>query len=305
MKFSVGYPLAHNPRDDALMTADFLGEFARVAEECGYHSVNVTEHPIPGNKFLDAGGHHAPDPFVTLAFAAGVTTSIGLLTNLTVVPYRNPFLLAKAAATLDRISNGRLVLGVGTGYLKPEFFALGVDFEERNDLFDESLAVCRQVWTGGPVAVEGRHFSARDNAALPTPVQDPLPIWIGGNAQRSRQRVADVGQGWMPMPNPPEFAPTRRSALLEDRDDLARMLADLETRRREAGRTDAVDVMFMAFDPALPGTGEWDAGGHRDEVRANADLGVTWHQITPSGATGDDVLDVVRRYADDVVSQMS
>jgi len=83
------------------------------------------------------------------------------------------------------------------------------------------------------------------------------------------------------------------------------MLADLETRRRDAGRTDAVDVMFMAFDPALPGTGEWDAGGHRDEVRANADLGVTWHQITPSGATGDDVLDVVRRYADDVVSQMS
>src|SRR5436309_3313880 len=63
MKFSVGYPLAHNPRDDALMTAEFLGDFARVAEECGYHSVNVTEHPIPGNKFLASGGHHAPDPF--------------------------------------------------------------------------------------------------------------------------------------------------------------------------------------------------------------------------------------------------
>jgi probable F420-dependent oxidoreductase len=305
MKFSVGYPLAHNSRDDAFMTAEFLGDFARVAEECGYHSVNVTEHPIPGNKFLDAGGHHAPDPFVTLAFAAGVTTSIQLLTNLTVVPYRNPFLLAKAAATLDRVSNGRLVLGVGTGYLKPEFFALGVDFEERNDLFDESLAVCREVWTGGAVALDGRHFSARDNSALPTPVQDPLPIWIGGNAQRSRQRVADVGQGWMPMPNPPEFAATRRSALLESRDDLARMLADLEDRRRAAGRADRLDVMFMAFDPALPGAEDWDAGRHRDEVRANADLGVTWHQITPSGATAAAVLDVVRAYGDDVVSQMS
>jgi len=136
-------------------------------------------------------------------------------------------------------------------------------------------------------------------------VQDPLPIWIGGDAQRSRQRVADVGQGWMPMPNPPEFAATRRSALLVDRDDLARMLADLEARRRDVGRTDAVDVMFMAFDPALPGGAGWDAGRHCDEVLANADLGVTWHQITPSGATGDEVLDVVRRYADDVVSQMS
>jgi probable F420-dependent oxidoreductase len=302
MKFSVGYPLAHGPQDDGFMTAEFLAEFARVAEECGYHSVNVTEHPIPGNKFMAAGGHHAPDPFVTLAFAAGVTTSIGLLTNLTVVPYRNPFLLAKAAATLDRVSNGRLTLGVGTGYLKPEFFALGVDFDERNDLFDESLAVCRMVWTGGPVAHEGRHFSARDNSALPTPVQDPLPIWIGGNAQRSRQRVADVGQGWMPMPNPPEFASTRRSALLETREDFVRMLADLDDRRTAAGRTDALDVMFMAFDPSQPGSDAWSPSAHCDEVRANADAGATWHQFTPVGADARAVLDVVRRYADDVVS---
>jgi alkanesulfonate monooxygenase SsuD/methylene tetrahydromethanopterin reductase-like flavin-dependent oxidoreductase (luciferase family) len=160
-------------------------------------------------------------------------------------------------------------------------------------------------WSGDAVVHEGRHFSARDNSALPTPVQDPLPIWIGGNAQRSRQRVADVAQGWMPMPNPPEFASTRRSALLETREDLARMLDDLAARRRDAGRTDPVDVMFMAFDPAQPGSDEWDATGHRDEVAANADLGVTWHQITPSGADAREVLDVVRRYADDVVSQMS
>jgi alkanesulfonate monooxygenase SsuD/methylene tetrahydromethanopterin reductase-like flavin-dependent oxidoreductase (luciferase family) len=136
-------------------------------------------------------------------------------------------------------------------------------------------------------------------------VQDPLPIWIGGNAQRSRQRVADIGQGWMPMPNPPEFASTRRSALLETRDDFARMLADLEARRAAAGRSDPLDVMFMAFDPSLPGSGSWDAAAHRDEVQANADLGATWHQITASGTSASEVLDIVRRYADDVVSQMS
>jgi hypothetical protein len=109
----------------------------------------------------------------------------------------------------------------------------------------------------------------------------------------------------MPMPNPPEFASTRRSALLETRDDLARMLADLEARRAATGRTDPLDVMFMAFDPSLPGSDSWDAGAHRDEVQANADLGATWHQITPSGTSASEVLDVVRRYADDVVSQMS
>jgi hypothetical protein len=106
----------------------------------------------------------------------------------------------------------------------------------------------------------------------------------------------------MPMPNPPEFAATRRSALLEDRDDLARMVADLDARRVAAGRTEPVDVMFMAFDPSLPGSDDWNAGRHRDEVQANADLGVTWHQITPAGADAAEVLDVVRRYADDIVS---
>ena len=133
MKFSLGYPLAHHPIDDAFTTPQFMAEFARLAEECGYHSVNVTEHPIPGDKWLGAGGHHALDPFVALAFAAGATERIGLLTNITVVPYRNPFLLAKAVASLDRVAAGRFTLGVGTGYLKPEYFAVGVDFEERND----------------------------------------------------------------------------------------------------------------------------------------------------------------------------
>ncbi len=158
---------------------------------------------MPGDKWLGAGGHHALDPFVGLAVAAAVTTRVRLMTNLTVLPYRNPFLLAKAVASLDRVSNGRVTLGVGTGYLKPEFFALGVDFEERNDLFDEAIAVCRLAWSGESVTFEGRHFTARGNSVQPTPVQDPLPIWIGGNATLTRQRVATVAQGWMPMWNPP------------------------------------------------------------------------------------------------------
>ena len=83
------------------------------------------------------------------------------------------------------------------------------------------------------------------------------------------------------------------------------MLADLEARRADAGRTDPLDVMFMAFDASQPGSERWDTAGHCEEVRANADLGVTWHQFTPVGADAAEVLDVVRRYADDVVSQMS
>lgn len=301
MKFSLGYPLLHHPADDAFSAPEFLAEFARVAEECGYHSVNLTEHPIPGDRWLAAGGHHALDPFVGLAYAAAATSSIRLLTNLTVVPYRNPFLLAKAVASLDRVSGGRVILGVGTGYLKPEFFALGVDFDERNDLFDEAIRACRLVWSGGSVTLEGRHFSARGNSAHPTPVQDPVPIWIGGNSALTRRRVAAGAQGWMPMLNPPEFAATRRSAVLEDLDDLARMLDDLRVRMREAGRADDVDVMFMSLDPAVPGSASWDRARHLRGLRAQADLGVTWQQITAVGDTPEAVIAMARAYADDVV----
>ncbi|GMU77404.1 MAG: LLM class F420-dependent oxidoreductase [Acidimicrobiia bacterium] len=304
MRFSLGYPLLHQPADDAFTRPDFLTEFARVAEEHGYDSVNVTEHPMPGDRWLAAGGHHALDPFVALAFAAAATTRVRLLTNLTVLPYRNPFLLAKSVASLDRVSGGRVILGVGTGYLKPEFFALGVDFDERNDLFDEAISVCRLAWTGQSVVHEGRHFSVKGNTAQPTPVQDPLPIWIGGNARLTRERVATVAQGWMPMWNPAEFAATRRSPVLDSLDDLATLLADLRARCVTVGRTDHPDVMFMPMEPALPGSSDWDAERHRAGIRAQADLGVGWQQITASGATPEAVLTMVRAYADDVIAAL-
>lgn len=304
MRFSIGYPLLHHPADAAFTTPDFLAEFARVAEECGFDSVNLTEHPMPGDKWLAAGGHHALDPFVGLAMAAAATTRIRLMTNLVVLPYRNPFLLAKSVASLDRVSNGRVTLGVGTGYLKPEFFALGVDFEERNDLFDEVIEVCRLAWTGDSVTYEGRHFSVRGNTAHPTPVQDPLPIWIGGNAKLTRQRVATVAQGWMPMWNPPEFASTRRSPVLDSLDDLAAMLADLRSRCEAAGRTEAPDIMFMAMDGVLPGSPDWDAARHLADVRAQADLGVGWQQLTAAGDTPAAALECVRAYADAVIAPL-
>ncbi|MSY72375.1 MAG: TIGR03619 family F420-dependent LLM class oxidoreductase, partial [Actinobacteria bacterium] len=155
MKFSLGVPLMHHGEETGFLGGEDLAELAQAAERAGFDSFYVTEHPIPGNKWLSFGGHHAPDPFVTLAWVAAVTTKLRILTNLTVLPYRNPFLLAKTVATLDRLSNGRMILGVGTGYLKPEYFAMGVDFEERNELFDESIDVMRATWTGDAVNYEG------------------------------------------------------------------------------------------------------------------------------------------------------
>src|SRR5207302_1471635 len=104
----------------------------------------------------------------------------------------------------DALSGGRVELGLGAGYQKAEFFALGVDFNERNALFDEALAVLPLAWSGRPFTYEGLHFSARDVCCQPAPVQQPgPPLWLGGNSKLTRRRVVDIGAGWMPMANPP------------------------------------------------------------------------------------------------------
>src|SRR6202042_2279717 len=104
-----------------------------------------------------------------------------------VLPYRNPMLLAKAAASVDILSHGRFILGAGTGYNKSDFHALGVDFDERNTLFDEALEVLPKHWSGEPFSYAGQHFSAREVIARPRPPQQPIPIWIGGTSQLNRR----------------------------------------------------------------------------------------------------------------------
>jgi probable F420-dependent oxidoreductase len=303
MKFALGL-YQHHPIDPAFVAPDFITAFARAAERVGFDALYFTEHPMPGDEWLATGGHDALDPFVGLAFAAAATRSLRVLTNLTVLPYRNPFLLAKTVATLDRLSGGRVILGVGTGYLKPEYFAMGVDFDERNELFDESLEVCRLTWTGRSVTYEGRHFSARACTALPTPLQDPMPVWIGGNSKLSRRRVAERAQGWMPMPNPKALASTRRSAVLETLDELDAMIGYLNDHAAAVGRTEPIDIMYMSFEGGIPGERGWDAERHMADVRAQAALGVTWQAVNAVGSTRAEVLDMVRGYGERVIAAL-
>src|SRR5580658_2605463 len=125
-----------------------IDRVAATAERAGFDAFALTEHPVPGARWLAHGGHQSLDPLVALAFAAAATSRIRLLTHLVVAPYRNPFLLAKSAASLDKLSGGRFILGLGAGYHKTEFYALGVDMEERNALFDEALDVLPLHWSG-------------------------------------------------------------------------------------------------------------------------------------------------------------
>ena len=250
---------------EEFVTADAVAEMAAAAEAAGFDAVFVTEHPFPPDAWMETGGHHALDPFVTLAFAAAATRRIRLQTNLCVLPYRNPYLTAKAVASLDVLSNGRVLLGVAAGYLEDEFRALGVDFSERNVLTDEALRAMKEAWTGRSVRTAGSHFAVAGNTMLPRPVQEPHPpIWIGGNSRRAIRRAVDLADGWVPMPNPATTAVRRHSPALETLDDLCERISYAHAYARSVGRSEPLTVAFSLGGLAEPGAGGRpgaDAGG--------------------------------------------
>jgi probable F420-dependent oxidoreductase len=272
VQFIYQYPETHGADAD-MLDAGSIGEVAAAAEAAGWSGFALTEHPIPGARWLESGGHQTLDPFVGLAHAAALTQRLRLLTNLAVVPYRNPFLLARAAASLDKLSNGRFILGAGTGYLKTEFHALGVDFEERNALFDEALEVLPMFWSGRPFSYRGRHFDARDVVALPRPVQNPIPVWIGGNSRLTLRRVASRAQGWLPLLSDADISALTRTPNLASVSDLATRIGDL--REMAGTRAAALDVAASYSDPTItaPGT---DTARHRDAFGQLEAAGVTW-----------------------------
>ena len=130
MRFHVTHPLISHPYHPELVTGEGVVRLARAAEAAGFDGYGFTDHPAPTQAWLDAGGHDALDPFVALGVVAAVTSTIRLIPNIVVLPYRNPFVVAKAAATLDSLSGGRFTLATGVGYLEGEYAALGVDHSQ-------------------------------------------------------------------------------------------------------------------------------------------------------------------------------
>jgi len=158
---------------------------AEALERAGVDACCVTDHPAPASAWLHASGHDALDPFTALAFVAAASSRLLLQTSVLVLPYRNPFITAKAAASLQVLSGGRFVLGIGAGYQKEEFDALGVDFHRRGRLTDDALETLGLVWRGGPVTRSGIGYEARDSE--PRPVPSPPPkVWIGGSSERAQ-----------------------------------------------------------------------------------------------------------------------
>ncbi|MFJ8019398.1 LLM class F420-dependent oxidoreductase [Streptomyces sp. NPDC096311] len=298
MKFTVEYPVSAAGYDPALVTGAGMARVARAADEFGFDSIAFTEHPAPSKRWLDAGGHESLDLAAALSYCAAVTSRIRLMTYLMVLPYRNPFLSAKALTTVDVLSDGRLTVVAGTGYLRSEFRSLGVDFEERNELFDEALAAMRGVWTTVPFTYRGRHFEADGVAALPRPVQfGGPPVWIGGNSALSRRRAAR-NQGWSPMMASEEVARTTRSPVIATVGRLASMITEVrELAVAERGDGAVVDVQVQSAASGYlknPGSVE----EHRDLLGRLAEAGVTSFVLHPPAVGVDAAVDALQGYAE-------
>ncbi|NLD76517.1 MAG: LLM class F420-dependent oxidoreductase [Acidimicrobiales bacterium] len=289
MRFVFHYPETRGSEGDMLDSGELAG-VARAAEAAGFDALALTEHPVPGARWLENGGHQSLDPFVALGFAAAATDRLRLLTHLALAPYRNPFLLAKAAATVDKLSGGRFILGLGAGYQKSEFFALGVSLDERGALFDEVLDCLPLHWSGEPFSYQGLHFDARDVVALPRPVQDPIPIWIGGNSKAARRRVVERASGWMPMIGSAELARTANTSTLASIDDVAVAIAELEAEAERVGRTAPIDHLTSYSDPGLASP-EADVERHRHELGRIEEAGVTHVLVSHDRAEPAIVLD--------------
>ena len=302
MKVICNMPFWSCPPNPEFVSQEAIMTLSAAAEEAGFAGVSFTEHPAPSEAWRQAGGHDAIDPFVGLAFASAATKKLRLFTYLVVLPYRNPLLLAKTVSTLDALSGGRLELGLGTGYLKSEFFALGVNFEERNELFDEAIKVLKMAFTGEPVTYQGKHFSAKGVTLQPRPAQRPHPnLWFGGNSKITQRRVAEQGQGWLAMPSTQAESKTRRSPALESLKAVEDTINAIRKHAESVGRKEP----FLVHHPL--GT-EHDAttnfAGDLAQAKSLSGIGVAWSSWTGHGLNVATFRDEIRRYGDEVLSKL-
>ena len=179
-------------------------EISGLAEELRYDSLWVSDHvviPVPHKVFGDT--FH--DPLVTLAYIAAVTDKLELGTSVMVLPYRNPLVLGKMVSTLDTLSRGRVILGVGTGWIEGEFEALGVNFKERGKVTDEYIEILKELWTSENPEYNGKYLEFSNIKFLPKPERKPHPpIWVGGESAGAMKRAVKYGDGWHPVGLTPE-----------------------------------------------------------------------------------------------------
>jgi probable F420-dependent oxidoreductase len=202
-------------------TVDDMVRVARACDDAGFFYVAVCHHIAIPRSHADMMSTQWFDPIPTLAYLAALTTRTRVMTNVYCAAYRHPLDTAKAFATLDALSGGRVILGVGAGHVEAEFDMLGVPFEERGALTNEAIDAIVAAWTDEFAVLPGPRWPAKELGQRPRPVQQPRPpIWIGGYGKPALRRVAERGDGWIPQGTPRTKLADDIAYILEHRDRI-------------------------------------------------------------------------------------
>lgn len=293
------------PYLDGLVTSGaFLREFAAAAEECGLESIWTVEHVVVADNYeplypyspdgkMPGGDLGVPmtDPLETLAFLAAASRTLKLGTAMVVAPLHSPVVLAKRAATLDIQSDGRLLLGLGIGWQKEEYAAIGASFADRGGQLDDCIAAMRALWTQSPASYSGKHVSFARQFCLPQPARS-VPIVLGGNSTPAVRRAGKVGDGWFPYTIGSE--------------DFARGADKVREIAAAAGRSeDAVEMTIW------PGSFDFMREFEADYVRPYVTAGASRIMLTPPMFGPESLLNgveslagYVERYRNDVVAKL-
>jgi probable F420-dependent oxidoreductase len=274
---------------------DEIVELACAADRLGFFYLGVCDHVAIPRGRAHAMGTTWYDLMTTLGFLAGITTRIRLLTHVMVLPARHPLQAAKAIATLDTLSRGRAILGVGAGHVPEELALAGTDFAARGRVLDESIDVLRAAMAEEFPAYDGDHVEVGDLGIAPRPVQaGGPPIWVGGSSSAALRRAGQRGDGWIPQGTP--------------RADMPAQVARIMGHRVAAGIDAPLDLGAMA-EPLYVGEPSWDIGRHSlagspaehaERLRDYTDLGVTHVQVRFRSRSCAELLDQMAAFAGEV-----
>jgi probable F420-dependent oxidoreductase len=298
------------PTRGACATPEALEAIVARGEALGFASTMIADHVVFPTQIASRypytvsgafpGGGDALEQLALMAFVAGRTRSLRLVTSVMIVPHRNPVVTAKMLATIDVLSRGRVTVGVGVGWLREEFQALAApDFERRGAVSDEYIRIFKTLWTQSPASFEGRFYRFAALRCLPPPVQKPHPpVWIGGHSPAALRRVARLGDGWHPVGANPAV-PLRPDELRASLDELRRLT---EAEGRDFSRL-TISYKAPVYDPGAVG-----AGGERrpfsgapgqilDDVETFARLGVSELVFDFRSERLEDSLERMERFA--------
>jgi probable F420-dependent oxidoreductase len=301
MKFNIPLPFDILDPPGEFTTMAAVRQVGAAVERAGFYSGLVTDHPCPTGRWLDTGGHYAQGPFVMLSLLAACTTTLRLQTGILVLPYRNPFGVARDIATLDVFSNGRVSLSVGAGYLKGEYRAMGVDFDKRNELMDEYIRALRVSLTGEEFTFEGDGYVAYGNRIQPGPIQKQVPIYCGGNAKRAIRRTVDLCDGWNPFFTGTVDTSTTRTLPLAGAEDLKAAIDYMHEYAAQVGRTDLPEVVLGGLN--APGE-VLSTQQLLDRASIYQGMGITTAALSAKGRTCAEWCDDAERIGVEVIAKL-